>query len=92
MKIPDYTFHFVTDENLSKGRSTVTVVTEAINGGATVIQLRDKGKDELFLLETGRIIKKLCDENNILFIVNDSPALALKLGADGVHLDRKSVV
>jgi thiamine-phosphate diphosphorylase len=61
-------------------------VTEAILGGASAIQLRDKGKNESFLLETGRVIKRLCDERNILFIVNDSPSLALELGADGVHL------
>jgi thiamine-phosphate diphosphorylase len=91
MKKPDYTLHFVTDETLSKGRSTISVVKEAILGGATVIQLRDKGRNDSYLLETGRIIKQLCDECNVLFIVNDSPSLAAKVGADGVHLGQSDM-
>jgi thiamine-phosphate diphosphorylase len=86
MKKPDYTLIFITDENLSKGRSTIRVVKEAILGGATIIQLRDKGRDYSFLLETGRAIKKICDDSSILFTVNDSPVLAAELCADGVHL------
>jgi thiamine-phosphate pyrophosphorylase len=83
---PDYSLYFVTDESLSKGRSTIYIAEQALLGGATVIQLRDKGKERDFLLRTGFTLKKLCSQYNALFIVNDDVDLAIELDADGIHI------
>jgi thiamine-phosphate diphosphorylase len=82
----DYTLCFVTDETLSNGRSTPDVVRLALKGGATIIQLRDKGRSRDYLLRSGAIIRDLCREYGASFIVNDSVDIAGELGADGVHL------
>jgi thiamine-phosphate pyrophosphorylase len=82
----DYTLCFVTDKTLSNGRSTPDVVRLALRGGATIIQLRDKGRSRDYLLRTGAVIRDLCREYGASFVVNDSVDIAGELGADGVHL------
>jgi thiamine-phosphate pyrophosphorylase len=60
----------------------------AIDGGATVIQLRRKDLDTLALVELGRELCGLCRNAGVTFIVNDDVNAALAIGADGVHLGR----
>jgi thiamine-phosphate pyrophosphorylase len=60
----------------------------AVEGGATVIQLRRKDAPTLALVEAGRPIAELCREAGVTFIVNDDVEAALALNADGVHLGR----
>ncbi len=61
-------------------------VEAALRGGVTMVQLRDKtaGYDEL--LEEALALAKLCKKYGAAFIVNDSPEIAIKSGADGVHV------
>jgi thiamine-phosphate pyrophosphorylase len=56
----------------------------AVEGGATVVQLRVKGASTAQLVEAGRGFRDL----DATFVVNDDVAAALRLGADGVHLGR----
>ena len=68
------------------------VITEAIDGGITLFQYREKGKGSLKgkeKLELGRKLQKICQINGIPFIVNDDIDLALELGADGVHIGQE---
>jgi len=60
----------------------------AVDGGATVIQLRRKDLETLDLVEFGRPFVRLCRDAGIPFIVNDDVTAALALNADGVHLGR----
>lgn len=62
------------------------VAAAAIDGGADCLQLREKGLEDLDLLERARRLAALCRERGVLFIVNDRPDLAVLSGADGVHL------
>ena len=57
----------------------------AVDGGATVVQLRRKGASTDELVEAGRAFREL----PATFIVNDDVGAALRLGADGVHLGRE---
>jgi len=57
---------------------------EAVDGGATVVQLRRKGASSDELVEAGRGFGDL----DAVFVVNDDVEAALRLGADGVHLGR----
>ena len=56
----------------------------AVDGGATVVQLRLKGASSDELVQTGRAFRQL----PVMFVVNDDVEAAIELGADGVHLGR----
>lgn len=58
----------------------------ALNGGAGLIQLRDKEPGRELAYHAGQTFRRLADTYGALFIVNDDPALALELRADGVHV------
>lgn len=60
----------------------------AIEGGATVVQLRLKHLPTEGMVERGRPFRRVCAEAGIAFVVNDDLEAALRLGADGVHLGR----
>lgn len=55
-------------------------------GIATAFQLRVKDKDEHELARLAEPLQRICADADVAFIVNDSVALAKRLGADGVHL------
>lgn len=58
----------------------------ALEGGADLLQLRDKSAGDAELLREAARFRRLCDEHGALFVLNDRPDLALECGADGVHL------
>jgi thiamine-phosphate pyrophosphorylase len=62
------------------------VLRPALQAGVDVVQLRDKSADDRDIIEASRIFRRLCDAYDALFIVNDSPELAIACAADGVHL------
>jgi thiamine-phosphate pyrophosphorylase len=62
------------------------VVPAALEGGVDLVQLREKSASDESIVETGRRLRRLCDEHDALLIVNDRPDLALACGADGVHV------
>jgi thiamine-phosphate pyrophosphorylase len=78
--------YVVTDDTLAPGRSHVEITRAALEGGATIIQLRDKRRDAGDLLPIARTMAELCRSHDALFIVNDRVDLAVAAGADGVHL------
>ena len=75
-------------EALPKGKKIEESVSEAIAGGADVIQMREKNMPYAQKLVQARKLKKICSENKIPFIINDCAELAYESGADGVHLGR----
>jgi thiamine-phosphate pyrophosphorylase len=62
------------------------VVAAALEGGVDVVQLRDKHASDEELLRAGRRFRRLTRDAGALFVVNDSPELALRCEADGVHV------
>lgn len=64
----------------------VSKVGQALRGGASVVQYRNKAAGPELRLEQGRALAALCREADACFIVNDDLALALELDADGAHL------
>jgi thiamine-phosphate pyrophosphorylase len=64
----------------------VRKVGQALRGGASVVQYRNKTAAPALRLEQGRALAALCRAAGAAFIVNDDLALALELGADGAHL------
>ncbi len=78
--------YVICDPDFSKGRDVLEVASEAIRGGARVIQLRDKSHSLRELYPVALELARLASEKGVLFIVNDSVELAMAAGADGVHL------
>jgi thiamine-phosphate pyrophosphorylase len=76
----------VTDRTWMGDRSLPDMVEDAIKGGATMIQLREKDRSVPGILEDAEAIQKVCRAYHVPFIINDDIALAYKMGADGVHL------
>lgn len=73
-------------------RQPLDVVKEAIQGGITMFQFREKGEEALRGEEKkqlARQIQALCQETNVPFIVNDDVQLAIDLDADGVHVGQE---
>ncbi|MEK7281319.1 MAG: thiamine phosphate synthase, partial [Chloroflexota bacterium] len=78
--------YLVLDVQALRGRDDLEVAAAAIAGGAKTIQLRDKQRDKVELLKVAQGLKKLCQEQGVLFIINDHLDLALACDADGLHL------
>ncbi|MED0864503.1 thiamine phosphate synthase [Bacillus safensis] len=73
-------------------RQPLDVVKEAIQGGITMFQFREKGEKALQgdeKKQLARQIQALCQEANVPFIVNDDVQLAIDLDADGVHVGQE---
>jgi thiamine-phosphate diphosphorylase len=68
--------------------SDLETAKSAVEGGATVLQLRLKGRPTHEVVDEGRPFRHLCALHGITFIVNDDCEAAVELGADGVHLGR----
>jgi len=82
----DLSVYLVTDPRLLAGRDRVDVVARAIDGGATVVQYRDKDASDEIFLEAGAPVARLCRDRGVAFIVNDRVHLVSALQADGVHV------
>jgi thiamine-phosphate pyrophosphorylase len=79
----------ITDSNLLPSTaSLLTAVESALDGGMKILQYREKKLPESEQVQQALALKRLCDEYQALFIINDNVALALKVGADGVHLGK----
>ena len=76
----------VTDRTWLNGRSLEDAVEEAILGGVTCVQLREKEMDDDELIETASRLAEICHKHNVSLIVNDNFIAAMKSGADGVHV------
>ncbi len=80
----------VTDRRFSS-RSLVDLVAEAVEGGVTLVQLREKDSETRAVFELGQDLKALLDPLGIPLIVNDRLDLALALDAAGVHLGQNDM-
>lgn len=82
----DYSLYLVTDRKMIGERDLLTVVEEAIKGGVTLIQLREKqlcARDLYFLAQK---MKERLISLGIPLIINDDVAIIMAVNADGVHL------
>jgi thiamine-phosphate pyrophosphorylase len=82
----DYSLYLVTDRGLARGRSNLEIVTAAVNGGATVVQLREKDCSTLEFIEQALRIKAFLKTRHVPLIINDRLDVAQAVEADGVHL------
>eukprot|EP00960_Hanusia_phi_P075041 768366-Hanusia_phi.AAC.3 len=87
-RLIDYSLYAVTDDSCvaAQGMDLAHAVSQAIEGGASIIQLRQKDVDSRKMLETAKQLMAICRAANVPFIVNDRVDIALACDADGVHV------
>ena len=83
--------YLVTDRDLSLGRSLEEVVTEAVAGGVTVVQLREKDASAGEFIALARRLMLLLRPLGIPLIINDRVDVALAADADGVHIGQSDM-
>ena len=76
----------ITDEFVNKTLSLKEQVELAVSGGSTVIQLREKSGDADRIIALAKELLPICHSRGVPLIINDSPFIAAKSGADGVHV------
>ena len=91
-KIKDCSLYLIITEEYGKGRSSLEIAGAAIAGGVDIIQMREKNKPREELIDLGKKLSRLCQDNGVLFIVNDDPSIAKEAGADGVHLGQEDAI
>jgi len=82
----DYSLYLVTDRRWLEGKSLACAVEEAIQGGATIVQLREKEISSREYLEIAMRIKEVTDRYTVPLVINDRIDIAFACGAAGVHL------
>ncbi len=81
----------VTDRHWTGEKTLVQQTEEAIKGGATFVQIREKNLTEEKFYEEAVQLKELCEKYKIPFVVNDNVPLAKKINADGVHVGQNDM-
>ena len=81
----------VTDRHWLEEKSLYEVVKESLDGGVTFVQLREKNLSDEIFLEEAKVIKELCDEYKVPFVINDNVDIALAMNADGVHVGQSDM-
>lgn len=76
----------VTDRSWVGKQSLYEQVEDALKGGVTCVQLREKTLDEADFLKEAREIRQLCKRYGVPFLINDNLEVAIACGADGVHV------
>ncbi|MBR5155496.1 MAG: thiamine phosphate synthase [Clostridia bacterium] len=87
----DLILYAVTDRTWLGNMTLYEQVEEALKGGATFIQLREKELDEESFLKEAFEIKELCRKYNVPFVINDNVDIAVKASADGIHIGQKDM-
>ncbi|MDY6833944.1 MAG: thiamine phosphate synthase [Chloroflexota bacterium] len=78
--------YVIIDIQILHDRDVIGITQQAIKGGASIIQLRDKRQTDSASLELSRNMRHLCTRSNVLFIINDHIDRTLACNADGIHL------
>ena len=81
----------VTDRSWLNGRTLYEQVEDALKGGATFIQLREKKLDKEDFLKEAIEIQALCRQYHVPFVINDDVDIALQIDADGVHVGQSDM-
>ena len=87
----DLLLYAVTDRSWLNGQTLCEQVEQALKGGVTFLQLREKELDAQEFFEEAQVIQQLCRKYQVPFLINDNVALAAKIGADGVHVGQSDM-
>jgi thiamine-phosphate pyrophosphorylase len=88
MRLPARGLYALTDATLTRQRGLIECVEAVLDGGAVMVQYRDKSTTRESRLEEATALVRACHRHAVPLIVNDDAELALAAGADGVHVGR----
>ncbi len=88
---PDYSLYLVTDRMRMSTRTLGEAVEQAVIGGCTLVQLREKEIPALDFYMLALEIKKITDRYGIPLIINDRIDIAMATGAAGVHIGQRDI-
>ncbi|MCQ2138251.1 MAG: thiamine phosphate synthase [Bacteroidales bacterium] len=91
MKRNQLRLYLVTDRALAGGRDIEDIVRESVEGGATMVQLREKDIDTRDFIELALRLKKVLAPYGVPLIINDRVDVALASDADGVHIGQSDM-
>lgn len=91
MKVQDLRLYLVTDRMSAAGRNVKEVVAKALQGGVTMIQIREKEASARDIITLAVAVKQMAAPYGVPVIINDRVDIAVAAGADGVHLGRSDV-
>ena len=83
--------YVILDRQFLAGRDELGMAGQVIEGGARVIQLRDKQSKKRELLLVAQKLRDLCSQAGVLFIINDYLDLAMAVDADGLHIGQEDL-
>lgn len=87
----DLLLYGVTDRRWLQGNTLYEQVEEALQGGVTFIQLREKNRTKEEILQEAKVLKALCGRYHVPLLINDDVEIALLSGADGVHVGQNDM-
>lgn len=92
MKPPvDYSLYLVTDRDLMRSPSLEEAVEQAVLGGCTVVQLREKTATSAEFYRLALAVKEITDRHRVPLIINDRADIALAVDAAGVHVGQSDL-
>jgi len=91
MKSFDTTLYFITDSTGFEEDEFLRRVEEALTGGATILQLREKNKSTMEYIELAKRVHELTKKYGVPLIIDDRIDVALAVGAEGVHLGKEDM-
>lgn len=90
MKANPYRLYLVTDENQDL-TTLAKVIEQAVEGGVTMVQIREKHHDVRTFLARAQLAKTILSGTNVPLIINDRLDVALAVNADGLHLGQSDM-
>ena len=78
--------YVIIDPEVTGGRDPMEIARSAVRGGARMLQLRDKLRDKGEILSLATPLQQLCQDNDVLLIINDHVDLAATVGSAGIHV------
>lgn len=87
----NYKLYLVTDRTNKTDEEFLNIIEEAIKGGVTVVQIREKDADTLEFYNISNKVKEICSKYNVPLIINDRIDIALAIDADGVHIGQSDM-
>lgn len=87
----DLSLYLVTDRGIAGGRDLKEQVLKAVQGGCTMVQLREKDIDTRYFVEEARALMQALSGTGVPLIINDRIDVALAANADGVHIGQSDM-
>lgn len=91
MNKEDLSLYLVTDKELANGRPLEDIVEEAVKGGVSMVQIREKDASSRDFFELAKSVKEILEPYKVPLIINDRLDIALAVDAEGLHIGQSDL-